>query len=190
MYTVHLVSYRYCYSINFTFTLCETFSEGANKSIGPKSGAESSSQRTKISFLVSCLSNHHFPVSFVIFGSPYATIINACLQSYKYTHPTTAAPFAACWARRRLSTLYFQPMKLIGQAYLSRVRGKYKLCAMCTHSCMHDKLMPRRGLFVTVDTSILWRSQMHVDCCLDWRLKQPWASLLHWVCFDRWHGGC
>lgn len=82
---------------------------------------------------------------------------------------TTAAPFAACCARRRLHALYFQPMKLIGQAHLSRVRGKYKLCA----SCMHDKLMPRRGLFVTVDTSILYWSQMHVDCCLDWKLKQP-----------------
>ena len=127
--SIHSANHTYFHPIYFTFTLWATFSEGASKSIGPKRRVESSCQRMKISFLVSCLSNHHFPASFVILGSPYTT--NDLSRYNCNLTIRTAVPFTAA---TQFSALYFQPTKLIGQATSSRVRGKYKMYAVCTHA--------------------------------------------------------
>ena len=114
-----------------------TFSEGASKSIGPKRRVESSCQRMKISFLVSCLSNHHFPASFVILGSPYTT--NDLSRYNCNLTLRTAVPFTA--ATQFSARYYFQPMKLIDQALRPGCAGSTN-CTLCVR--MHTQLHARR----------------------------------------------
>ena len=154
MYTIHLVSYRYCYrltspSLYVKLSRREPTSQSAQN---VERNLQAIERKSHFWFRASQTTTFQFYLSSSLLRMQLSVFPSIC----NLTLLTTAAPFAACSARRRLSALYFQPMKLIGQAHLSRVCGKYKLCAMCMHSCMHDKLMPRRGLFVTVDTSILY----------------------------------
>ena len=126
---IHSASHTYFHPIYFTFNLWATFSEGASKSIGPKRRVESSCQRMKISFLVSCLSNHHFPASFVILGSPYTT--NDLSRYNCNLTLRTAVPFAAA---TQFSALLFPANEADWSGTSSRVRGKYKLYAVCMHA--------------------------------------------------------
>jgi len=147
-------SYVLLHGIIITFTLCATFSEGASRSIGPKRGVESPCHRMKISFLVSCLSNHHFlvlsmPVISVLSlqsrssrkynAMAYASVLDAsyrcCVINLARSISSHVRTYALCAREYGRPLWRYGYIIIYAYTYIyGRVRGKFELHILCT-SC-------------------------------------------------------